>query len=150
MSSTVVVLPGDGIGPEVTDQATRVLETVAEKVGLSLEIREALLGGAAFEAVGKPLPEETLALCRDADAIFLGAVGGPQWDDIAVELRPERGLLGLRQALGLFANLRPVKTYPELVAEFINRGYSEPDIAIILGGNLLRVWREVESFASAQ
>jgi 3-isopropylmalate dehydrogenase len=116
MSCTVVVLPGDGIGPEVTAQATRVLETVAEKVGFSLEIREALLGGAAFEAVGTPLPDETLALCRDADAIFLGAVGGPQWDDIAVELRPERGLLGLRQALGLFANLRPVKTQPELVA----------------------------------
>ena len=116
MSSAVVVLPGDGIGPEVTAQATRVLETVADKVGFSLEICEALLGGAAFEAVGQPLPDETLALCRDADAIFLGAVGGPQWDDIAVDLRPERGLLGLRQALGLFANLRPVKTLPELVA----------------------------------
>jgi len=115
MSSTVVVLPGDGIGPEVTAQATRVLEAVAEKLGHNLEIHEALLGGAAFDAVGHPLPDETLALCRDADAIFLGAVGGPQWDDIAVELRPERGLLGLRQALGLFANLRPVKTQPELV-----------------------------------
>jgi 3-isopropylmalate dehydrogenase len=116
MSSAVVVLPGDGIGPEVTAQAVRVLETVAGKLGLSLAIREALLGGAAFEAVGKPLPDETLAVCRAADAIFLGAVGGPQWDDIAVELRPERGLLGLRQALGLFANLRPVKTLPELIA----------------------------------
>ena len=87
MSSAVVVLPGDGIGPEVPAQAARVLEAVAEKLGFSLEIREALLGGAAFDAVGQPLPEETLALCRDADAIFLGAVGGPQWDDIAVELR---------------------------------------------------------------
>ncbi len=115
MSSAVVVLPGDGIGPEVTAQATRVLEDVAEKLGFSLEIREALLGGAAFDAVGQPLPEETLALCRDADAIFLGAVGGPQWDDLHAKVRPEDGILSLRKGLGLFANLRPCKVYPQLI-----------------------------------
>ena len=116
MSRSIVVLPGDGIGPEVTAQATRVLGAVAAKLDLGLELREAPIGGAAFDAVGTPLPEDTLALCRDADAVILGAVGGPQWADVAVELRPEQALLDLRQSLGLFANLRPVKTYPALAA----------------------------------
>ena len=116
MSFSVIVLPGDGIGPEVTAQATRVLETVAATFGFGLELREAPIGGAAFDAVGRPLPDDTLALCREADALFLGAVGGPQWAEVAVELRPEQGLLNLRQALGLFANLRPIKTHPELAA----------------------------------
>ena len=116
MSSTVVVMPGDGIGPEVTAQATRVLEAVSDRLALDLKLHEAPIGGAAIDAVGQPLPAETLALCREADGLFLGAVGGPQWADVAVELRPEQGLLDLRRALGLFANLRPVKTHPELVA----------------------------------
>ncbi len=116
MSRTVVVLPGDGIGPEVTAQAIRVLEAVAAKLDLALELLEAPIGGAAFDAVGRPLPDDTLALCRAADAVFLGAVGGPQWADVAVELRPEQALLDLRRSLGLFANLRPVKPHPELAA----------------------------------
>ena len=116
MNRSIVVLPGDGIGPEVTAQATRVLAAVAAKLDLGLKLREAPIGGAAFDAVGTPLPEDTLALCRDADALILGAVGGPQWADVAVELRPEQALLNLRQSLGLFANLRPVKTYPALAA----------------------------------
>ena len=116
MSASVVVLPGDGIGPEVSAQALRVLEAVAERLDLDLKIDEALIGGAAIDATGRPLPDETLTACREADAIFLGAVGGPQWADVDVNLRPEQGLLDLRRSLGLFANLRPVKTLPELAA----------------------------------
>jgi 3-isopropylmalate dehydrogenase len=114
MSGTVVVLPGDGIGPEVTAQATRILQAVSDRLGLRLRLEEALIGGAAIEATGSPLPPATLELCRDARAIFLGAVGGPQWSQIAVEMQPEQGLLQLRKGLGLFANLRPVKVLPEL------------------------------------
>jgi len=114
MNDTVVFLPGDGIGPEVTTEASRVLRAVSERLELGLEFREALIGGAALDAVGHPLPDETLQLCREARAVFLGAVGGPQWSGAAVELRPEQGLLDLRRRLGLFANLRPVKTLPEL------------------------------------
>ncbi|HEX7080286.1 MAG TPA: 3-isopropylmalate dehydrogenase [Gammaproteobacteria bacterium] len=110
----VVTLPGDGVGPEVTAAATAVLEAAARRAGLDLEIREALIGGAAYDAAGSPLPEETLAACRSADAVLLGAVGGPKWADVPVPQRPEQGLLGLRKALGLFANLRPVRTLPYL------------------------------------
>ena len=116
MAFSVVILPGDGIGPEVTVQAVRILESAAAGHGLDLSIEHALIGGAAIDAVGQPLPADTLELCRNSDALFLGAVGGPQWDDVAVEIRPERGLLELRGSLGLFANLRPVKTRPELAA----------------------------------
>ena len=116
MSGSIVVLPGDGIGPEVTAQATRVLAAVAANRNLALELVEAPIGGAALDTVGRPLPDNTLALCREADAVFLGAVGGPQWADVTVELRPEQALLDLRQTLGLFANLRPVKPHPEFAA----------------------------------
>ena len=116
MTSSIVILPGDGIGPDVTVQAVRVLEVVAKKYDLGLAIKHALIGGAAIELAGTPLPIETLDLCRNARAIFLGAVGGPQWENNATELRPEQGLLDLRRELGLFANLRPVKTVPELAA----------------------------------
>ena len=105
---SVVALPGDGIGPEVTTQATRVLNAVSRQFNLDIGIREALIGGAALDQAGAPLPEATLESCRNADAILLGAVGGDRWSDVEVELRPEQGLLGLRKALGLYANLRPV------------------------------------------
>ena len=105
---SVVALPGDGIGPEVTSQATRVLTAVARELDLDLAIREALIGGAALDQAGTPLPDETLECCRKADAILLGAVGGDKWSGVEVALRPEQGLLGLRKALGLYANLRPV------------------------------------------
>ena len=105
---SVVALPGDGIGPEVTAQATRVLAAVSRQLDLGIEVREKLIGGAALDRVGTPLPDETLQNCRDADAIFLGAVGGDRWSNVEVALRPEQGLLGLRKALGLYANLRPV------------------------------------------
>jgi len=115
MRATIAVLPGDGIGPEVTAQAQRVLEAVARHYGHALAFRQALVGGAAIDAYGTALPEETLALCRSSGAVLFGAVGGPKWDDPTAPVRPEQGLLGLRKGLGLFANLRPVRLYPQLV-----------------------------------
>jgi 3-isopropylmalate dehydrogenase len=109
----VCVLPGDGIGPEITAEAVRVLEALKTD-GLKFEMETALLGGAAVDAASDPYPEATRKLAREADAVLLGAVGGPQWDSLPRELRPERGLLGIRKDLGLFANLRPAILYPEL------------------------------------
>jgi 3-isopropylmalate dehydrogenase len=106
----ICVLPGDGIGPEITAQAVRVLNSL----DLKFEMEEALLGGGAVDATGNPYPEATQKLAREADAILLGAVGGPQWDTLPREQRPERGLLGIRKDLNLFANLRPAILYPEL------------------------------------
>ncbi|MDT3736162.1 MAG: 3-isopropylmalate dehydrogenase [Denitratisoma sp.] len=109
----VCVLPGDGIGPEIVDQAVRVLEALRQD-GIKLEMETALLGGCAVDAAGDPYPEATRKLAREADAVLLGAVGGPQYDTLPREKRPERGLLGIRKDLGLFANLRPAVLYPEL------------------------------------
>ncbi|MDR0440549.1 MAG: 3-isopropylmalate dehydrogenase [Candidatus Accumulibacter sp.] len=106
----ICVLPGDGIGPEITAQAIRVLEAL----GLEFEVEKALLGGCAVDAVGDSFPETTQQLALAADAVLLGAVGGPKWDVLPRQLRPERGLLGIRKLLGLFANLRPAVLYPEL------------------------------------
>ncbi|MBT8130098.1 MAG: 3-isopropylmalate dehydrogenase [Gammaproteobacteria bacterium] len=113
MSKKIAVLPGDGIGIEIVAQAVKVLEYLGTR-GLDIELVEAPVGGAGYDADGKPLPDATLALVRQADAILLGAVGGPQYEDLPRELRPERGLLGLRSELGLFANLRPAILYPQL------------------------------------
>ena len=110
----ILVLPGDGVGPEVTAQAERVLREADDRFDLGVELQHGLLGGAAIDAHGVPLPGQTLAAAREADAILLGAVGGPRWDDIDRSLRPEKGLLGIRSALGLFANLRPAILYPQL------------------------------------
>ncbi len=106
----ICVLPGDGIGPEITAEAVRVLKAL----GLKLELEEALLGGCAVDATGDPYPVATQKLAQAADAVLLGAVGGPKWDSMPREQRPERGLLGIRKHLGLFANLRPAILYPEL------------------------------------
>lgn len=115
MSKNILILPGDGIGPEIVTEAVKVLETVQKKFKLDLTLEYGLLGGAAYDAHGKPLPEETMAKARAADAILLGAVGGPKWDTLPDrELRPEKGLLGLRGGLELFANLRPAILYPQL------------------------------------
>ena len=108
----IAVLPGDGIGPEVCAEALRVLEAVADAFGHEFELESGLIGGAAIDAHGDPLPPATIALCERADAVLLGAVGGPQWSDPASPVRPEQGLLGLRAALGVYANLRPVKPHP--------------------------------------
>ena len=114
MQKTICLLPGDGIGPEIVAEAVKVLRTVARKYGHDFEFTTALLGGAAIDATGVPLPEATVTACKAADAVFLGAVGGPKWDTIDPSIRPERGLLGIRAALGLFANLRPASLFPEL------------------------------------
>ena len=105
---TIVTLPGDGIGPEVTREAVRVLEAAAEAFGFGVAFEEYAVGGAALDAYDDPLPEATLAACRAAHAVFLGAVGGPAWDQYPGNKRPEAGLLRLRKELGVFANLRPV------------------------------------------
>lgn len=111
----IVILRGDGIGPEVVEEGLKVLRAAARRYGIALEFQEALLGGAAIDATGDPLPEETLRCCREADAILLGAVGGVKWDVLATDVRPERGLLRLRHALQLYANLRPVRLLPSLL-----------------------------------
>ena len=116
MSNKILVLPGDGIGPEIVAAALRVVDALQQDFGLEVELQQGLIGGAAYDAVGKPLPDETLALAKAADAVLLGAVGGPRWDQIDWSLRPERGLLAIRGGLGLFANLRPALLYPQLAA----------------------------------
>ncbi len=115
-SHTVAVFPGDGIGPEVIGQAVRVIEFLNTRFHANLKLKFAEVGGAAYELFGHPLPPATLELAQQSQAILLGAVGGPQWETLDRHLRPERALLGLRSALGLFSNLRPAILYPELVA----------------------------------
>ncbi len=116
MDAKIALLPGDGIGPDVVAEGVKVLKAVAERFGHTFEFSEQLVGGIAIDETGDPLPEATLAACRSADAVLLGAVGGPKWSDPRAAVRPEQGLLGLRSGLGLFANIRPVKVYPALVS----------------------------------
>jgi len=111
----VAVLPGDGVGPEVTAEGLRVLTAAGRRHDLAIEIVEGMIGGEAIDRTGRPLPADTVDLCRSADAVLLGAVGGPRWDALPGDRRPERGLLALRQTLGVFANLRPVRVLPSLV-----------------------------------
>ncbi|MFN8640105.1 MAG: 3-isopropylmalate dehydrogenase [Steroidobacteraceae bacterium] len=115
MRARIAVLPGDGIGPEVTAEAVRALSAVARRFGHEFRFEEALLGGAAIDATGEALPAATLELCRSADAILMGAVGGPKWSAPDTKVRPELGLLTLRKELGLFANLRPVVPHPAVL-----------------------------------
>lgn len=114
MAKNVLILPGDGIGPEIVAQAERVLDLVNEKFSLSIETDHALVGGAAIDADGKPLPDATLDKAKACDAVLLGAVGGTKWDSLDMAIRPEKGLLGLRSNLNLFGNLRPAILYPQL------------------------------------
>jgi 3-isopropylmalate dehydrogenase len=114
MNAHFVTLSGDGIGPEVVAEASAVLSAVAARFGHTFTFEERLIGGAAIDAGGDPLPPETVAACRRADAVLLGAVGGPRWDSPDAAVRPEQGLLGIRRELGLFANLRPIRVFPEL------------------------------------
>jgi 3-isopropylmalate dehydrogenase len=116
MTKKILVLPGDGIGPEIVAEATKLLNALRQDHGLDVSMEEAPVGGAGYDAAGKPLPEETLKLAKAADAVLLGAVGGPQYDTLDWELRPERGLLGLRSELNLFSNLRPAILYPQLAS----------------------------------
>jgi 3-isopropylmalate dehydrogenase len=110
----VVALPGDGVGPEVYAAAVAVLEVLAPRFGITVELDEQLIGGVALDTTGDPLPAATIAACRQADAVLLGAVGGPKWDRNPADLRPEKGLLRIRAELGLYCNLRPVVTHPAL------------------------------------
>ncbi|MES9876170.1 MAG: 3-isopropylmalate dehydrogenase [Candidatus Sedimenticola sp. 6PFRAG1] len=114
MSKNILVLPGDGIGQEIVAEAVKVLACLRDDYGLDIDMDEALIGGTAYDAAGTPLPEATLDLAKESDAILLGAVGGTQWESLDYSVRPERGLLGLRKELGLFANLRPAILYPQL------------------------------------
>ena len=116
MTHKIAVLPGDGIGTEIVAEALKVLDALKQDHGLKVETEEALIGGVAYDATGTPFPEATLKLCQQADSVLLGAVGGPKWEPLDYSVRPERGLLGLRSELELFANLRPAILYPQLVA----------------------------------
>ena len=116
MEFTIVLLPGDGIGPEVVGQAVRVLELVAKSSDITFHFDEHKIGGCSIDQFGTALTDETLAICQKADAVMLGAVGGPKWDNPDSTVRPEQGLLALRKGLGVFANLRPVKVHPDLIA----------------------------------
>lgn len=125
----ITLLKGDGIGPEIVDQAVKVLDKVSEKFNFTVEYDEALLGGCAIDTTGVPLPEETIAKCKASDSVILGAVGGPKWDTLPGSNRPEAGLLGIRGALGLFANLRPAVIFGPLKS-------ASPIKDEIIGGNL--------------
>jgi len=116
MDANIVLLPGDGIGPEVTTAAVRVLNALAAKLNFRFHYTEYLIGGCSIDRYGTALTDETLQACQSADAVLLGAVGGPKWDDPSAKVRPEQGLLGLRKGLGVFANLRPVRVHPALIA----------------------------------
>lgn len=116
MDAKIVVLAGDGIGPEVTTEARKVLAAVGKKFSHSFHFDDQLMGGIAIDTAGNSLPDATVEACRTADAILLGAVGGPKWDNPNAKDRPERGLLGIRKALNLFANVRPVKIHPQLIS----------------------------------
>ncbi|RPJ38099.1 MAG: 3-isopropylmalate dehydrogenase, partial [Chloroflexi bacterium] len=113
-SYNIVLLPGDGIGPEVIKSAVRVLNTVIARSGHTVQYSEYAIGGCSIDRYGVPLTDEALRACQAADAVLLGAVGGPRWDDPLAKVRPEQGLLGLRKALGVYANLRPVRVFPSL------------------------------------
>ena len=114
MSARVIVLPGDGVGPEVTAQALSVLELVCDQADIDLHVREMLIGGRAVDETNSPLPDDTLAACKEADAVLFGACGGPRWDHLRGEQRCEQGLLRLRRGMDVFANLRPVRVHSRL------------------------------------
>ena len=114
MSKQILILPGDGIGPEIIAEAVNVLNALKQDHGLDITLSEGLIGGVAYDVTGKPLPDETFEMAKQADAILFGSIGGPKWEQIERELRPERGLLALRAGLGLFGNLRPATVYHEL------------------------------------
>ncbi len=140
MQMNIALVKGDGIGPEIVDAAVAVLEKIGKKFGHSFVFKEYLAGGAAIDATGEPLPKETVEGCLASDSVLLGAVGGPKWDTLPGELRPEKALLGLRSALGLFTNLRPAKLYPALAgnsplrAETVAKGFDLLMVRELTGG----------------
>lgn len=152
-NSKIVLLPGDGIGPEVCKEAELLIEAVARANDFQLKMQTELIGGAAIDATGEPLPQQTLAACREADAVMLGAVGGPKWSDPNAKVRPEQGLLAIRQELGLFANLRPVRVHPKLAAasplkpEYLE-GVDVMVVRELTGGSYFGEKQEGDDFAS--
>ena len=153
MKAKIVLLPGDGIGPEVTVEAELLIMAVAEAYAVNMELQSALIGGAAIDVTGEPLPEESLAACREADAVILGAVGGPKWSHPDAKVRPEQGLLKIRKELGLFANLRPVRLHPKLIdasplkAEYLE-GVDMMVVRELTGGSYFGEKVEGDDFAS--
>ena len=136
MKKHIVLLPGDGIGPEVTKAAKQVLEAIAGRYQHTFTFESHEIGGAAIDQQGTPLPEDTVEACKKADAIFLGAVGGPKWDQLPGHMRPEKGLLGIRKQLGLFANLRPVQAFQQLL-------HASPLKPEVVAGSDLLIVREL-------
>lgn len=132
MSAKIAILPGDGIGPEIITEAVKVIGCLKEVYGLNVELEHAHIGGVAVDATGEPLPEATLRLARQADAVLLGAVGGPKWETIERPRRPEQGLLAIRSALGLFGNLRPAILYAELAGASALRPEIVADLDILI------------------
>ena len=136
----IALLKGDGIGPEIVDSAVRVLDAVGKKFGISFEFTPYLIGGIAIDECGNPLPDETVAGCLASDSVLLGAVGGPKWDTLPGHLRPEKALLGIRSAMGLFTNLRPAKLYPALKeecplrADIVENGFDIMIVRELTGG----------------
>ncbi len=140
MEKKIALLKGDGIGPEIVDSAVRVLEAIAKKYNHSFEFTSYLIGGCAIDATGAPLPAETVEGCLAADSVLLGAVGGPKWDTLPGNLRPEKALLGIRAAMELFTNLRPAKLYPALAgdcplrADIVENGFDLMIVRELTGG----------------
>ncbi len=140
MKYNIALLRGDGIGPEIVDSAVRVLDAVGEKCGAEFSFTKYLIGGAALDECGEPLPKETVEGCLAADSVLLGAVGGPKWDTLPGNMRPEKALLGIRAAMGLFTNLRPAKLYPALKgecplrADIVEKGFDIMIVRELTGG----------------
>lgn len=140
MKYRIALVKGDGIGPEIVDSAVSVLKKIGEKYGHDFEFTSYLAGGCAYDKYGKPLPEETVEGCKNSDSVLLGAVGGPKWDNVEPALRPEKALLGLRAALGLYTNLRPARIYPALMdactlrRDIVEKGFDLMIVRELTGG----------------
>ncbi|MCQ1529901.1 3-isopropylmalate dehydrogenase [Lutispora saccharofermentans] len=133
MNKKIALMPGDGVGPEIVKQGIKILDAVSAKYNCVFEYKELLMGGIAIEKTGHPLPQETINACKESDAVLLGAVGGWKWDNLPGHLRPEAGLLGIRKALGVFANLRPAILFPQLKsASFLREGVLEDGIDVMI------------------